>query len=72
MKKTLFLLAVITAFIVVGCGNEKKPEYDKNGNKIEYNEKGERVYKMGNKSTFGDYIGKKSSEPLHQFKTDHK
>ena len=85
MKKTLFVLAIFTIFMVVGCGSEQKstpasktPEAKsavkvEEQQKVEYNEKGEKVYKMGNKSKLGDYIGKKSTEKsLHQFKTDHK
>lgn len=69
MKKTLLALTILAAFVLAGCGSEEKPKYDKNGNKIEYNEKGERIYKMPNKVKIGDGC---TGEPLHQFKTDHK
>lgn len=62
-------MAILTAFVVAGCGGEEKPKYDSKGNKIEYNEKGERVYKMPNGKKLGDGL---TGAPLHQFKTDHK
>ena len=31
----------------------------------------QKEYKMGNRSKFGDFIGKESSQPLHQFKTNN-
>lgn len=71
MRKTLFILVILTAFTVAGCSGEEKPKYDQNGNKIEYNEKGERVYKMGTpKKSFADFEKGKSNEGLHQFKTN--
>ena len=71
MKKTLLALTILVAFVLAGCGSEEKPKYDQNGNKIEYNEKGERVYKMGTpKKSFADFEKGKSNEGLHQFKTN--
>ena len=82
MKKTLFVLAIFTIFMVVGCGSEQKstpasktPEAKpavkvEEQQKVEYNEKGERIYKREKKTRLGDGI--KGDGKLHQFKTDHK
>ena len=84
MKKTMLVLSILAAFALTGCGGEQKsapasktPEAKpavkvEEQQKVEYNEKGEKVYKMGNKPTFEDYMGKKSTEKsLHQFKTNN-
>lgn len=86
MKKTMLVLSILAAFALTGCGGEQKsapasktPEA-KPAVKVEEQQNQEpkitdnttkKTYKMGKTSKFGDYIGKKSSEPLHQFKTNN-
>ena len=84
MKKTMLVLSILAAFALTGCGGEQKsapasktPEakpavkVEEKQNQAQPQTTGKKEYKMGNTSKFGDYIGKKSSEPLHQFKTNN-
>ena len=86
MKQTLLALTILAAFALTGCGGEQKSaptsklpeakpavkieEQQKQTKSFETKSSDQKEYKMGNKSKFGDYIGKESSKPLHQFKTD--
>lgn len=80
MKRTMLVLSILATFALTGCGSEQKSApasktlEAKPAVKVEeqqkVNKSGEKEYKMGNKSKLGDYIGKKSSEGLHQFKTN--
>ena len=88
MKKTLLALTILAAFVLTGCGsesktvNESKTPEAKPAIKVEEQQKdnkqqsqsttGKKVYKMGNKPTFEDFMGKKTTEQsVHQFKTNN-
>ena len=81
MKKTMLVLSILVAFALTGCGGEQKsapasktPEAKpavkvEEQQKVEYNEKGERIYKREKKTRLGDGI--KGDGKLHQFKTNN-
>ena len=85
MKKTLLALTILAAFVLTGCGNESKTVNEsktpqaKPAVKVEEQQKqqtksnsDQKEYKMGNKSKFGDFMGKKTTEQsVHQFKTNN-
>lgn len=82
MKKTMLVLSILAAFALTGCGGEQKsapasktPEAKpavKVEDKVEYNEKGERVYKMKKGKSLTEQFGKnKPQQGLHQFKTNN-
>lgn len=82
MKKTLLALSILATFVLAGCGGETKSSTDSKTpeakpavkieeKKVEYNENGEKVYKMGTpKKSFADFEKGKSNEGLHKFKTN--
>ena len=84
MKKTMLVLSILAAFTLTGCGGEQKsapasktPEAKpavkvEEQQKVEYNEKGEKVYKMGKGKSLTEQFGKdKPQKGLHQFKTNN-
>ncbi len=84
MKKTMLVLSILAAFALTGCGGEQKsapasktPEakpavkVEEKQNQSQPQTTGKKEYKMGNKPTFEDYMGKKTTEQsVHQFKTN--
>ena len=80
MKKTMLVLSILAAFALTGCGGEQKsapasktpeakPAVKVEEKKVEYNENGEKVYKMKKTKRIGDSA--KQGEKLHQFKTNN-
>lgn len=73
MKKLLLLLTLLAAFASFGCGSDETPAApakapeaapaQKVEQKVQYNEKGERVYKSS-----GKYKITGSGGQLHQFR----